>query len=167
VPATKDCMVILVHALVAPVNLLLKRTKSTTKAVPSGLATCAVNLTEVGSQTPALKNSVLDVNTLTNPFISTGGVEVLGVNKARGVNDETVGVKSSVGVTVLCPLSVGVTVYVDVAMVAVKVGTSVGVIVFVEAGVGVCVGIKKTWSNVMEQEENRNAHKRKMPVFFI
>ena len=135
--------------------------------MPDGFAACAVNFTVVGSQTPALKNSVREAYAVTNPFILTAGVGVFGVNKASGVAVETVGVKSSVGVQVLRPASVGVVVKVEVAIVAVNVGIFVGGMVLVAAEVGLLVGIKKTWSNVIEQEESRTAVTRKMHILFI
>jgi hypothetical protein len=62
---------------------------------------------------------------------------------------------------------VGVVVKVEVAIVAVNVGIFVGVMVPVAAGVGELVGIKKNWSNEIEQEESRIEVARKMHIFFM
>jgi hypothetical protein len=80
--------------------LLLKRTKSTTKAVPAESATCATNLTEVGWHSAPLKNSFDEILTETNPFISTPGVGVSGVTKKMDVSVGCVEVGVMVGVSV-------------------------------------------------------------------
>lgn len=145
-------IVMLVHSLVAPVCLLLNRTKRTTKAVAAAFETCAVNLTEVGSQIPALKNSGLEVNTVTNPTMATGAVGVLGVKSGRGVKVEEVAVKSDVGVLVFSPIKVGVSVKVGVEIVAVCVGRSVTTAASGGASVGAVVGLTKALSNPIEQD---------------
>jgi hypothetical protein len=68
------------------------------------------------------------------------GVGVLGVTRASGVIEETVGVSTAVGVRVFCPERVGVRVKVGEGIVGVGVGGCVGVRVGILVGTGLAAG---------------------------
>ena len=86
-----------------------------------------------------------------------------GVIKNNGVTASGVNVNSGVGVSAFIPTSVGVLVKVEVGIVGVELGISVGIFVDVETGVGVASGVHT------EQEKDRIAKMRMrwMCIFFM